>query len=85
MYLRTYVQVSAIFDENGVVTPVSISLRGKTYSIDRVLGKRPAPALKSGGQGIRYTVRIGSSETYLFLDAENRWFVEEKAADANSI
>jgi hypothetical protein len=32
---------------------------------------------KAGGAGVRYKVRIGASETFLFLE-ENRWFVERR-------
>ena len=45
--------------------------------IDRVLDVRPAASLKAGGAGLRYTVRIGRTETYLFLE-ETRWFVERR-------
>ena len=34
------------------------------------------PALKAGGQGVRYTCRIGGREIYLFHDRDH-WFVEE--------
>lgn len=78
MYQRTYVAVKAIFDENGVIRPRAILLRGHSYPIDRVMGCRQAAAMKAGGQGMRYTVRIGSRETFLFLAEDNRWFVEEK-------
>ena len=78
MFCRTYVMVAAVFDEEGRIRPEKLTLHGKTYAIDRVLSRRHAAALKAGGQGMRYTVRIGSHETYLFLDEQNRWFVEEK-------
>ena len=35
----------------------------------------PAASLKVGGRGIRYTVKIGANERYIFRD-EDRWFVE---------
>lgn len=75
---RTYVRVFAIFDESGDISPMSLQLRGRTYAIDRVLGKRYAFATKAGGQGMRYTIRIGEQQTYLFQDEYQRWFVEEK-------
>lgn len=78
-YHRTYVSVRADFDEEGGILPRSLTLRDRVFSIDRVLCRRPAPALKAGGQGMRYTVRIGGQETFLFQDENNRWFVEEKA------
>ena len=79
MYRRSYVTVSAVFDEEGLIHPRTIELHGKTYPIDRVLCVRPAAATKAGGQGMRYTVRVCGHETFLFQDEENRWFVEEKA------
>ena len=45
--------------------------------MDRLLDVRRAAALKAGGHGLRYTVRILGRETYLFED-EGRWFVEAK-------
>ena len=79
MFYRTYVKVSAVFGEDGTISPQSITLHGITYPIDRVLCRRNAAALKCGGQGMRYTVRIHGRETFLFQDEHQRWFVEEKA------
>ena len=49
---------------------------GEKVLIDRVLDVRPAPALKAGGQGVRYVCRAEEKTVYLFLDRE-RWFLEE--------
>ena len=78
MCRRTYVSVLAQFTEEGDILPLSLMLHGVRYTIDRVLCRRNAAALKAGGQGLRYTVRIGEHETYLFMDECQRWFVEEK-------
>lgn len=78
MYRRSYVPVGAVFDSQGKITPLHIELNGQRYEIDQVLDVRQAPATKAGGLGMRYTVRIGAHQTYLFLDDEQRWFVEEK-------
>ena len=76
-YKKTYVEVTARFSTEGVITPLKILWRnGAVFLIDRVLDIRPAASLKAGGAGIRYTCRINGKETYLFLE-ENRWFVEE--------
>ena len=32
----------------------------------------------AGGQGKRDTVRIGKRENHLFIDDQQRWFVEER-------
>lgn len=78
MFSRMYVQVMVIYDEQGQATPQQLTLRGKTYWVDRLLERRQAVATKAGGQGMRYTLRIGSSQAYLFRDDQDRWFVEEK-------
>lgn len=78
MARRTYVRVFAVFEESGEISPLSLQLHERTYAIDRVLGKRYAFATKAGGQGMRYTIRIGEKQTFLFLDEHQRWFVEEK-------
>ena len=78
MYRRNYVQVTVTYDEDGRATPVSIRYAGRDLPVDRLLERRPAPATKAGGQGMRYTVRIGTHQTYLFQEDDHRWFVEEK-------
>ena len=75
---KVYVGVNARFEPDGKLTPLSIAWEdGSEYGIDRVLNVCRAASLKAGGVGIRYTVRIGSTETYLFLE-ENKWFVERR-------
>ena len=78
---KHYVQVLARTDEDGFITPVSITWDdGRTFDIDRVLDRRQAASLKVGGTGLRYLVRIGHATTYLFYE-NPRWFVEEKVAE----
>ena len=56
----------------------------REYVIDRVTDIRPAAAAKAGGQGDRYTIRIGTRISYLFFERSpnlsgkviGRWFVE---------
>ena len=75
---KHYVEVLSRTDEDGFVTPVSITWEdGRTFQIDRILDRRHAASLKVGGTGLRYLVRIGESVTYLFYE-NPRWFVEEK-------
>ena len=65
-------------DETGKVCPLEVEWEdGRRFEVDRLLDVRRAAALKAGGQGVRYTVRILGKETYLFED-EGRWFVEAK-------
>ncbi len=75
---KHYVQVLARIDEDGCVTPLSVTWDdGRRFEIDRVLDARQAASLKVGGTGMRYLVRIGQATTYLFYE-DPRWFVEEK-------
>lgn len=75
---KVYVAVRASFDTDGRILPLSITWEdGREYEIDRVLDVRRAASLKAGGAGIRYIVRIGRTETYLFLE-ETKWFVERR-------
>ena len=78
MARRVYVNVIARHDEQGKVRPLEVEWEdGRRFGVDKLLDVRRAAALKAGGQGMRYTVRILGRETYLFED-EGRWFVEAK-------
>lgn len=75
--VKRYVSVTARMDEDGHVRPLSIQwYDGLTYPIDDVLSVRRASARRVGGDGICYTVRIGTKTTYLYYE-DPRWFVEE--------
>ena len=66
---------------------------GRKYKIDRVLDIRQAAAMKAGGQGDRYTVRIRGQQSYLFFERSTnqtgnklgKWFVERKLIHSQSI
>jgi hypothetical protein len=45
-----------------------------------ILDRCQAASRKVGGTGIRFLVRIGTTETYLFYE-QPRWFVELKVKD----
>jgi len=84
---RVYVAVRADFREDGIMLPRIIKWEdGKNYIIDRVIDIRQAAAMKSGGQGDRYTVMISGKQSYLFFERSasitgnniGRWFVERK-------
>ena len=86
---REYVPVVVSFDSTGRMRPLRITWRdGTHYNVTTVKGVMPAPALRAGGQGDRYTVEIRGQVTYLFFEhAENcdnpavgRWFVEQRAS-----
>jgi len=78
---KRYVAVVARHDENGRVVPLSIEWDdGRVFPIDEVRDVRRAASLKTGGDGMRYTVRVGRNITYLFFE-DPRWFVEEKVVE----
>ena len=85
--VKVYVEVTTAFDPVGRMTPLSLRWEdGREYPIDRVTDVRPATAMKSGGQGDRFTVRIKGQESYLFFERSpnlhgntlGRWFVERR-------
>ena len=78
MARKVFVEVTAKFDTEGKITPLSLLWEdGTVYEIDRVLDVRRAASLKAGGLGIRYTVKIGGKQSYLYYE-EPKWFVEAK-------
>ena len=73
---KEYVSILAQIHRDGSIQPLGILLEdGRKYDIDEVKDKCRAASRKAGGCGIRYTIRIGSCDTYLF-DEDGRWFVE---------
>ena len=78
MVRKVYVEVTAKFDTEGNITPLSVTWEdGTVYEIDRILDRRRAASLKAGGIGMRYTCRISGRQSYLYYE-EPRWFVEGK-------
>ena len=84
---KVYVAVNADFNEEGIMLPRELIWEdGTRYEIDRVLDIRQAAAMKAGGQGDRYTVRINGKQSYLFFERSTsqagnklgRWFVERR-------
>ena len=73
---KVFVKVRADHELDGMIRPLLFrSEEGETVRIDRILDIRRAAATKAGGQGIRYTCRIGSNQVYLFHDRDI-WFIE---------
>ena len=61
---------------NGRIRPLMFRAKdGPVVRIDRILDEREAPSLKAGGQGMRYTCRVGEKQLYLFHD-DVYWFIE---------
>ena len=84
---KVYVAVKADFNEEGIMLPREITWEdGTRFEIDRVLDIRQAAAMKAGGQGDRYTVKINGQQSYLFFERSTnqtgnnlgRWFVERR-------
>lgn len=74
---KTFVTVTATHNPDGTVKPLAIRwVDDRVFEIDRILDVRPAPSLRGGGHGIRYTCRIRGKEFFLF-DELGRWFVEK--------
>ena len=84
---KIYVNVCTIFNTDGKMIPQYLQWEdGVKYQIDRVLDIKPAPAIKAGGYGDRYTIRVNGQERYLFFEhntaandaALGKWFVEKR-------
>ena len=82
---KVYVDVIAAFANDGKILPLSLTWEdGREFKIDQVVDIRPAAAMKAGGQGDRYTVRVRGRDKYLFFERNasiagnniGRWFVE---------
>ena len=77
---KRYVEVISDTSEDGVVTPLVVVWEdGRRFTIDRVLDRRQAHSLKTGGTGIRYPIRVGGHDTYLWYEGPP-WFVEARTA-----
>ncbi|NLI20384.1 MAG: hypothetical protein GX418_02370 [Clostridiales bacterium] len=75
---KHYVKVRADHLPDGTIKPLMFrddEAGGEVCLIDQIMDVREAPSLKAGGQGIRYTCRVGERQVMLFHDAEF-WFVE---------
>ena len=73
---KIYVSVRADHLLNGRIRPLMFRAKdGPVVRIDRILDEREAPSLKAGGQGMRYTCRVGEKQLNLFHD-DVYWFIE---------
>jgi hypothetical protein len=85
---KVFVAVDASFKEDGTMLPQVITWEdGTRYEIDRITEICSAAAMKAGGLGDRYKVRIRGRESYLFFERNctptgnniGRWFVERRS------
>lgn len=74
---KQFVKVIVEIDENGNKKPLSLTFKDRVYYIDKLLDVKRAVAMKVGGVGERYSVRINGRETYIYNERD-KWFVEEK-------
>ena len=73
---KIYVKVRADFTLDGRIIPLMLRPEdGPACRIDRILDVREASSLMAGGQGSRYTCRVGERTVLLFHD-EPYWFIE---------
>jgi hypothetical protein len=79
---KVYVDVVEMHSKDGKITPLGfVWENGSKYAVDKVIDIRRAASLKAGGAGVRYTVKIGAFERFMFLEEEagiRRWFMERK-------
>lgn len=85
--VKCYVDVLVRWPDDGRIDPLAVIWPdGNKYEIDEVIGRPIRRASqKTGGNGLRYDIRIGSAHTYLFLEdtgpgmasANAKWFVEK--------
>lgn len=76
---KVYVEVDVTHRTDGTARPQRIKFEnGEVYEIDRVKYCCRAASTKVGGTGLRYTVLICGTETFLFDEENGKWFVEGK-------
>ena len=88
-YVKEYVEVLVEFAPDGTMLPrILVWEDGRRYEIDKIKAIQPAPALKAGGQGDRYTILIEGQERFLFFEHNadygtervGKWFVERRVS-----
>ncbi len=78
MYLRKIpINLIANFTEKGIVYPITFLYDEKEYKIEKTLNIEEAISRKSGGLGIRYTVKVKNTIIYLWL-INSCWYLEQK-------
>jgi len=71
------VEVIAHYNLEGEIIPLRIRIEGdKVYSVDRPGKAVKGASLKIGIQGKRYSCFVDGKKAYLYLNHENKWFIE---------
>ena len=87
--IKVYVNVRVDFNSDGRMMPRRITWEnGEKYTVDRVVDIKPAPVLRSGGQGDRYTIIVNGIQSYIWFERSaditganlGKWFVERRTA-----
>ncbi len=82
MARKVFVEVTAKFDTEGRIIPLSLLWEdGTVYEINRVLDVRRAASLKAGGMGIRYTVSKAADKAICILKNQNGLWKQKDDAD----
>jgi len=82
---KVYVLVNVDHKPDGTARPNSITFEnGEKYEIDRIVKQCRAASTKVGGSGIRYTVVISGTETFIYDEENGKWFVEAKQTPRNT-
>jgi hypothetical protein len=76
--MKVYVTVEVLVDEAGITHPTCIIWDdGRRFEITSISDVRRAASQKAGGNGIRYTCRIGDRDAFLYYE-NPKWFVDSK-------
>ena len=79
---KEFVEVRAEHQLDGTIKPIMFREEDDLYThIDEIIDVREAPALRAGGQGVRYTCRVQDQAFYLFHD-DAYWFIEDSPTTA---
>ena len=70
---KTYLEVTAIFERNGSLIPLSFHWEGQIVQIKRILNVTPMAEINGGVE--RYTCLDGSKQFHLYFDAI-RWYIK---------
>lgn len=74
---KEYLKVRVDYLPSGHIIPLMFrSEDGERMVIDQIVDVRRAAARKAGGNGIRYTCRVGERLVFLFRDSVG-WFCED--------
>jgi len=74
---KTYLKVRVDHLPSGRIVPLMFRTEdGERMVIDQIVDVRRAAAFKAGGNGVRYTCRVGERLIFLFRDSVG-WFWED--------